>query len=112
MNLMNDVLADYLDDFVVVSLDDILIYSKTINNHFVHLQKVLHELQDHQLFAKAWKCEIACGSIEFLRQQVTPAGMSPTEVKIKALQEWDTPQDIKDIKSFLRFPNYYWHYVH
>ena len=66
MNLMNDVLADYLDDFVVVSLDDILIYSKTINNHFVYLQKVLHKLQDHQLFAKAWKCEIAYRSIEFL----------------------------------------------
>ena len=47
MNLMNDVLADYLDDFIVVFLDDILIYSKTIEDHVVHLQKVLQKLQEH-----------------------------------------------------------------
>ena len=65
MNLMNDVLANYLDDFVVVFLDKTLIYSKTIEDHFIHLQKVLHKLRDHQLFAKASKCEIAYKSIEF-----------------------------------------------
>ena len=112
MNLMNDVLADYLDDFVVVFLDDILIYSKTIDDHVVHLRKVLQKLREHQLFAKASKCEIAYESIEFLGQQVTPAGMSPTEVKIKAVREWDTPQDVKDVRSFLGFANYYWRYVH
>ena len=95
MNLMNDVLADYLDDFVVVFLDDILIYSKTIEDHVVHLRKVLQKLREHQLFAKASKCEIAYESIEFLVQQATPARMSPTEVKIKAVREWDTPQDVK-----------------
>ena len=112
MNLMNDVLADYLDDFVVVFLDDILVYSKTIEDHVVHLRKVLQKLRDHQLFAKASKCEIAYESIEFLGQQVTPAGMSPTEVKIKAVREWDTPQDVKDVRSFLGFANYYRRYVH
>ena len=61
---------------------------------------------------KASKCEIAYESIEFLGQQVTPTGMSPTEVKIKAVQEWDTPQDVKDVRSFLGFANYYWRYVH
>ena len=66
MNLMNDVLADYLDDFVIVFLDDILIYSKTIEDHVVHLRKVLQKLREHQLFAKASKCEIAYDSIEFL----------------------------------------------
>ena len=66
MNLMNDVLADYLDDFVVVFLDDILIYSNTIEDHVVHLRKVLQKLREHQLFAKASKCEIAYESIEFL----------------------------------------------
>ena len=112
MNLMNDILADYLDDFVVVFLDDILIYSKTIEDHVVHLRKVLQKLRDHQLFAKASKCEIAYESIKFLGQQVTPAGMSPTEVKIKAMREWDMPQDVKDVRSFLGFANYYRRYVH
>ena len=73
MNLMNDVLADYLDDFVVVFLDDILIYSKTLEDHAIHLKKVLQKLRDHQLYAKASKCEIAYKSIEFLGQQVTPS---------------------------------------
>ena len=66
MHLMNNVLADYLDDFVVVFLDDILIYSKTLEDHAIHIRKVLHKLQDHQLYAKASKWEIAYKSIEFL----------------------------------------------
>ena len=90
MNMMNNVLANYLDDFVVVFLDDILIYSKTIEDHVVHLRKVLQKLQKHQLFAKASKCKIAYESIEFCGQQLTPAGMSPTGVKIKAVRR-DVP---------------------
>ena len=90
MILMNDMLADYLDDFVVVFLDDILIYSKTLEDHAIQLRKVLQKLRDHQLYAKAPKHEIAYKSIEFLRQHVTPAGMSPTKAKIKVVQEWDT----------------------
>ena len=85
MNLMNDVLVEYLKHFIVVFLDDILIYSKSIEDHIVHLRKVLQKLRDYQLFAKASKCEIAYESIEFLGQQVTPARMSPTEAKIKAV---------------------------
>ena len=58
MNLMNDMLADYLDDFVVVVLDDIVIYSKTPEDHAVHVSKVLQKLRDHQLYVKASNCEI------------------------------------------------------
>ena len=65
---------------------------------------VLQKLQDHQLFAKASKCEIGYESIEFLGQQMDPAKISPTKAKIKAVQEWDTPQDVKDFKSFLGLP--------
>ena len=68
MNLMNDVLANYLDDFVMVLLDNILIYSKISKDHIVHLGKVLQKLRYHQLHAKASKCEIAYKSIQFLGQ--------------------------------------------
>ena len=68
MNLMNDVLANYLDDFVVVFLDNILVYSKTLEDHAIHLMKVLQKLRDHQLHAKASKCVIVYKSIEFLGQ--------------------------------------------
>ena len=61
----------YLDDFVIVYLNDIVIYLKTIKDHVVHLQKVLQKLRDHQLFVKASKRKIAYQSIEFQRKQVT-----------------------------------------
>ena len=112
MNLINDVLANYLDDFVVVFLDNILIYSKALEDHAVHLKNVLQKLRDHQLYAKASQCEILYKSIEFLGQQGTLAGMSPTEAKIRAVREWDTPRDVKVIRSFLGFANYYWQYIH
>ena len=112
MNLMNDILADYLDDFVVVFLDDILIYSKTLKDHVVHLKNDLRRLRDHQLFAKASKCEMANKSIEFLRRQGTLARMSPTKAKVKVVREWDTPKDVKHVKPFLGFANYYRQCVH
>ena len=112
MNLINNILVDYLDHFIVVFLGDILMHSKRIKDHIVHLRKVLQKLQDHLLFAKASKCDIAYESIEFLGQQVTPARMSPTEVKIKAMWEWDTPQDVKDVRSLLGFSSYYQRYMH
>ena len=80
--------------------------------NIVHLQKFLEELWDHQLFAKASKCEIAYKNIKFFGQQVTPARISPIKVKIKVVQEWDTSQDIKNVRTFLGFSNYYRWYVH
>ena len=68
MNLMNDVLADFLDDFLVVFLYDILVYSKTPEDHVEHLRRVLQKLREHQLYYKASKCEIAYTSIEFFKQ--------------------------------------------
>ena len=68
IDLMNNVLADYLDDFVVMFLDDILMYSKTPEDHAIHVRKVLQKLRDRQLYTKASKCEIAYKSIEFLGQ--------------------------------------------
>ena len=112
VNLVNDVLANYMDDFVMVFLNDILIYSKTLEDHAIHLNKVLQKLRDHQLHAKTSKCKIVYKSIEFLGQQVTPAGMSPTEAKLRAMWEWDTPRDVNDVRSSLGFANYYRRYIH
>ena len=66
MNMMNDILADFLDRFVVVFLDDLLIYSRTPEDDGKHLKKVLHRLQHNKLYAKASECEIAYKTIEFL----------------------------------------------
>ena len=66
MNMMNDILADFLDRFVVVFLDDLLIYSRTPEDHAKHLRQVLQRLRENKLYAKASKCEIAHQTIEFL----------------------------------------------
>ena len=107
MNMMNDLLGEYLDKFVLVFLDDILIYSANPQNHANHVRKILGKLREHQLFAKSNKCEILKISVEFLCQQICRGGMTPTEAKLKAVQDWATSQDVKGVQSFLGFANYY-----
>ena len=106
MNMMNDLLGEYLDKFVLVFLDDVLIYSANPQDHADHLRKVLDKLREHQLFVKASKCEILKTSVEFLGQQICRGGMTLTEAKLKAVRDWATPQDVKGVRSFLGFANY------
>ena len=111
MNLMNDVLKEYLDTFVIVFLDDILIYSKSVDDHVKHLGLVLDKLRQHQLFAKASKCLIAVDKVEFLGQNITAKGMCPVEEKLRAVKDWNEPKTVKDVRSFLGFANYYRRYI-
>jgi hypothetical protein len=107
MNMMNDLLGAFLDRFVLVFLDDILVYSANIDQHAEHLRRVLLKLREHRLYAKASKCEFVKDSIEFLGQQISAGGMTPTEAKLKAIRDWATPQNVHDVRSFLGFANYY-----
>ena len=107
MNMMNDLLGEYLDKFVLVFLDDVLILSTNQQDHAEHLRKVLKKLREHQLFAEASKCEILKTSVEFFGQQICRGGMTPIEAKLKAVRDWATPQDVKGVRFFLGFANYY-----
>ena len=107
MNMMNDVLSDYLDDFVLVFLDDTLVYSHTVEIYAEHLGKVLEALRRHCLFAMASKCNIMEEDVEFFGQWITPQGSAPLKQKTKAVMEWEAPQDLKGGRSFLGFANYY-----
>ena len=92
MHMINDVLAGYLDVFILVFLDDILVYSRTVEEHAEHLQKVFTGLRKHRLFAKASKCSIMVKEVEFLSQWVTPQGASPLKEKLKgSTQLGETP---------------------
>ena len=95
----------------MVFLGDILIYSANQQNHAVHLEKLLENLREHQLSSKARKCEILKTSIEVLGQQICNGGMTPTEAKLKAVQDWAVPRDIWDVSFFLVFTNYYQRFV-
>ena len=106
MHMINDVLARYLDVFVLVFLDDIFVYFCTMEEHVEHLQKVFAALRKHRLFAKASKCSIMVKEVEFLSQWVTPQGASPLKEKLKVVRSQERPQTVKDVRSFLGFAIY------
>ena len=82
MNMMNALLGEYLDKFVLVFLDDVLIYFANPQDHAEHLRKVLGKLREHKLFAKASKCKILKTSVELVGQQICRGGMTPTKAKL------------------------------
>ena len=107
MNMMDGLLVEYLDQFVQVFLDDVVIYSANLQDHVRNLRKVLGKLREHKLYAKASKCEILKTSVEFLGQKICRGGMTPTKAKLKAIQDWANLEDVKRVSSFLGFANYY-----
>ena len=107
MHMINNVLAKCLDVFILVFLDNILVYSRTLEEHAEHLRKVFAALRKHRLFSKASKCSFMVKEVEFLGQWVTPQGASLLKEKLKAVRSWERTQTMKDIRSFLGFANYY-----
>ncbi|ETE56566.1 Tf2-1, partial [Ophiophagus hannah] len=106
-HLMNDVFWDMLDRFVVVYLDDILIYSRSRESHLQHVRLVLQRLWEHQLYAKLEKCIFFQASIEFLGHIISPEGIAMDPRKMEALCSWEPPRGMKDVQRLLGFANYY-----
>ena len=86
MHMINDVLSEYLDIFVLVFLDDILVYSRTVEEHVEHLRQVFVALRKYLLFAKASKCVIMVKEVEFLGQWITPQGAAPVKENLRAVR--------------------------
>ncbi|WVZ49543.1 hypothetical protein U9M48_000890 [Paspalum notatum var. saurae] len=101
MNLMNKVFMEYLDKFVVVFIDDILIYSKTEEEHEEHLRLVLQKLRDHKLYAKLSKCEFWLDQVPFLGHIVSKGGIMVDPSKISSVMDWKILR--RFIESFSRF---------
>jgi len=102
-HFMNDVFSDLLDVCVVVYLDDILIYSNDIMQHWSHVKEVLKQLRKVGLYVKAEKCEFHLDSVEYLDYVLSPSGLTMSNAKVKTIQEWPEPKKVKDIQSFLSF---------
>ena len=107
MCLMNNVLHKDLDKFVVVFIDEILIYSKSKEEHEEHLKIVLQELQKPHLYAKFSKCDFFKDKIQYLGHVVTKEGISVDPEKIKSIEEWPVPKDVTDVRSFIGITGYY-----
>ena len=102
MNLMHRVFQPYLDQFVMVFVDDILIYSQSEREHECHLRIVLQLSRDHQLYAKFSKCEFWLTEVKFLGHVVLAAlGVSVDPEKVEAVMSWERPMSVFEIRSFL-----------
>ncbi|KAJ9541866.1 hypothetical protein OSB04_028372 [Centaurea solstitialis] len=111
MDLMNRVCKPYLDKFVIVFIDDILIYSKTAEEHGEHLRKVLETLKREQLYAKFSKCEFWLKEVQFLGHIVTQEGIKVDPAKIEAIKDWESPKSPSEVRSFLGLAGYYRRFI-
>ncbi|GBG88949.1 hypothetical protein CBR_g48559 [Chara braunii] len=100
-----------LDRFVLVYLDDILVYSRSLEDHLEHLRRVLETLRRTKYKANRDKCEFVWQELEYLGHFVTPEGISPLSDKIQAIQEWPEPRNVTDVRSFLGLAGYYQHFI-
>ncbi|GAU44250.1 hypothetical protein TSUD_399960 [Trifolium subterraneum] len=111
MDYMNRIFQPYLDKFVVIFIDDILIYSKDPQEHAEHLRIVLDILREKQLYAKFSKCEFWLSEVQFLGHVISQGGVSVDPSKVEAVLNWERPRTVSEIRSFLGLAGYYRRFI-
>ena len=111
MDLMNKIFRRYLDQFVIVFIDDILIYSGSGEEHAEHLRIILQTLREHRLYAKLYECPFWLDSVAFLGHIVSAEGISVDPQKVEAILNWKPPTSVTEIRSFLGLAGYYRKFV-
>ncbi|GJY87479.1 putative reverse transcriptase domain-containing protein [Tanacetum coccineum] len=111
MDLMNRVCKSYLDKFVIVFIDDILIYSKSKEEHEEHLKTILELLKKEQLYVKFSKCDFWLESVQFLGHVIDSKGVHVDPAKIEAIKNWATPTTPTEVRQFLGLAGYYWRFI-
>jgi hypothetical protein len=109
--LMNKVFMEYLDKFVVVFIDDILVYSRSEEEHEEHLHLALQKLQEHRLYAKLSKCEFWMKQVAFLGHVISKGGISVDPSKVQDVLSWNAPMSVSNIQSFLGLAGYYQRFI-
>jgi hypothetical protein len=111
MYLMNSIFMLELDKFVVVFIDGILVYSKTMEEHEEHLRVVLQRLREHQLYAKFIMCEFWIKKVPFLGHVVSPEGITVDPDKVREVLDWKSPTSVSEVRSFLGLGGYYRRFI-
>nr|GFC10352.1 putative reverse transcriptase domain-containing protein [Tanacetum cinerariifolium] len=111
MDLMKRVCKPYLDRFVIVFIDDILIYSKNRKEHEGHLKLILKLLKEEELYAKFLKCEFWLSNVQFLGHVIDSKGIHVDHAKIEAIKDWESPKTPTEIRQFLGLAGYYRRFI-
>ena len=108
---INRSLQELLNEFVIIYLNDILIYSESEEDHKKHVKQVLHCLWDSRLFIKLEKCIFHASQVKYLRYIISPQGISMNLTWVDTVRDWSTPRSVKDVQSFLGFCNFYHRFI-
>jgi hypothetical protein len=111
MRLMDDVLRPFTNSFVVVYLDDILIFNRTWEEHMRHIQQVLSTLRQHKLYANLEKCSFGMNRVQYLGYIVDEHGVHVDPAKIQVICDWPAPTTLTELQSFLGLANFYRRFV-
>ncbi|KAI3825384.1 hypothetical protein L1987_06867 [Smallanthus sonchifolius] len=111
MDLMNRVCKPYLDKFMIVFIDDILIYSRTKEDHEHHLKLILELLRNEKLYAKFSKCEFWIREVHFLGHVINKEGIHVDPSKIEAIKNWEAPKTPSEVRQFLGLAGYYRRFI-
>jgi len=104
---MNDIFSDLLDVYVMIYLNNILIYSNNMSEHYWHIKEVLKHLHKAGLYAKVEKCKFHSELVEYLGYILFSSGLTMFNDKVKIIQDWLELKKVKNIQSFLSFANFY-----
>ena len=110
-HMMNDIFREYLNHFVVIYPDDILVFSSNLEEHTHHIRLVLTKLREYGVFTKSEKCEFDQTSIEFLGFIISATGLTMDERKVAAITDWPLPIQLKEVQLFLGFANFYSRFI-
>ena len=111
MDLMHRVFQLYLDQFVIVFIEEILIYSQSNEEHEDHLRIILHSFREHRLYAKFSKCKFWLTKVRFLEHVVSASGVSMEPKKVKEVMSWERPKSVFEIRSLLGLAGYYKRFI-
>ena len=109
--LINSVFEGEINDFILVYLDDILIFSETLEDHWRHLDIALRRLREAKLYGRLHKCDFIKEEVEYLGFRISKEGISTDPEKVRAVVEWPTPASVRDVRSFLGLASYYRRFI-